>query len=74
MYSPILYLPASPTVKAGLRVGSARLSVHTSQKSCHRNSGLRNVGHPTLKAYQRNSSEISQPIVMKLGMLQEHHW
>ena len=59
------FLPASPKAKAGLGVQSLRPSVRPSVRLSVRPS--------VPKSCHRNSSETTDPIIMKLGMLIGHH-
>ena len=52
----LLFLPASPKAKAGLGMQSLRPSVRPS------------VSPSVPKSCHRNSSETTDPIIMKLGM------
>ena len=57
----LYFLPASPKAKAGLGVQSLRLSVRPSVR-------------PSFPKYcHRNSSQTTDPIIMKLGMWIGHH-
>ena len=58
------FLPAAPTAKAGLGVQSLRPSVRPSVRLSVRPS----VRPSVPKSCHRNSSETTDPIIMKLGM------